>query len=338
MMNRTMEDKIARREAALMLAEDTSVPKACEEFGISQSRLYVYRERYRRYGREGLFDRPPIPRNKPTQKPHSVERAVIQLALQNPALGCHSLAKMLKRDGHKIHGVTVQRILKSHHLGSQNERVIEVQELARRGRINITYKLIEQVARFNPNFREYYNIGFGPGDLLVADVAIVGDIRLLGRLFVYVVIDSYSGYAWGVVSQERRSEPPAAMMHETVLPQLRGSGIAVRCVQTSDHAVFTSHDPGEHRNDFKHVVRNWAKIEHEIKDRPKNERNGQIEYFLDLAREECFRPLLRQKMAVGAEDFQVALGAFIEKYNERPQMQFPLFGRDPLHTIHDGVE
>jgi hypothetical protein len=83
----------------------------CQKYGYRSTRsYYVRRARFARHGLAGLVPRPPGPRG-PTRRTRAVERRVVRLRVQDPDAGVDRIVALLRAEGVRISGRTVERIL-----------------------------------------------------------------------------------------------------------------------------------------------------------------------------------------------------------------------------------
>ncbi|HOU17940.1 MAG TPA: leucine zipper domain-containing protein [Candidatus Marinimicrobia bacterium] len=69
--------------------------KACRRRGISRSRFYEYKKRFKIHGLEGLVDLPPIHKTHPQTTPPSIVKKILDMAIRNLMWGCHRLSDQL---------------------------------------------------------------------------------------------------------------------------------------------------------------------------------------------------------------------------------------------------
>jgi transposase InsO family protein len=94
----TLEDRVqALRLLAFRRADELkNVSAACRELGLSRSLFYRWKQRFERYGPDGLHPRRTrARRGRPPAVPAQVERAVVALALAWPTWGPNRLAVQL---------------------------------------------------------------------------------------------------------------------------------------------------------------------------------------------------------------------------------------------------
>jgi hypothetical protein len=97
----SIQEKIIKPKLGLLeLAKQLgSVSQACNVMGYSWDSFYRFKDLYEQGGEEALMD---LSRKKPILKnrvPEHVERAVIELAIENPALGQKRASWELQQKG-----------------------------------------------------------------------------------------------------------------------------------------------------------------------------------------------------------------------------------------------
>ena len=111
-----------RLHAICYAARIGNVSQACRDLGISRSLFYRWKQRYERFGSDGLRPgRGKVVRH-PWQTPPHVERMVLAWAIAEPTWGPLRLSSELRRQmGLILHPSTVYRILKRHRLQTRFE-------------------------------------------------------------------------------------------------------------------------------------------------------------------------------------------------------------------------
>jgi len=108
----TIAEKIIKPKLGLLeLAKELgNVSKACNVMGYSRDTFYRYKMLYENGGDEALHE---ICRQKPNIKnrvPDYIEQAVVDLAVQNPALGQQRASAELQKQGFMVSGSGVHPV------------------------------------------------------------------------------------------------------------------------------------------------------------------------------------------------------------------------------------
>ena len=107
--------EIQRKLRILRYGEETGhVAKTCLYFGIGRTSFYRRRQSYKKYGEDGLINRPPVPKWHANRTPIEIEEKVLHQR-RKYHLGPMRIVWYLERyRGIKISDATVSRMLKRH--------------------------------------------------------------------------------------------------------------------------------------------------------------------------------------------------------------------------------
>jgi transposase len=127
----TLEDKVhPTRLLALQRAEGLgNVFAACRELGMSRTLFCRWKNRYERYGRDGL-----LPKQQTARKgrPHILsiqdEQAILALALSYPNCGPRFYAEQLARQRRPLSTSTIYRSLRRVGLGTRSQRLVVLEQ------------------------------------------------------------------------------------------------------------------------------------------------------------------------------------------------------------------
>ena len=121
----TLEKKVHLQRLRLFRrAEELgNVSRACREAGVARSLYYQLRDRYRKYGADGLHPKHLRGRlGRPPTLDAPLERRIVAEALAQPAWGPQRISDQLALRGLHVAPSTVYRALKRHRLGTRSQR------------------------------------------------------------------------------------------------------------------------------------------------------------------------------------------------------------------------
>lgn len=330
------ETKIVRqRMSVLDLAEALgNVSEACRQRGVSRTQFYEYKRRFQTHGLEGLKDLPPIHHSHPLTTPPDVEERILALSLVHPAWGCNRLSDHLALEGISISAPTIQRILNDNEMGTRYHRWLKLERQQMEQAIELSAEQVKFIEKQNPAFRERHVESDEPGELLCQDTFQVGHIKGVGRIYLHVVVDTYSSLAFGFLHTTKRPEAAVAVLHNDVLPFYEAHDIAVQALLTDNGREFCGTDSHPYE-----LYLALNEIEHRRTKVRRPQTNGFVERFNRTVLDEFFRTAFRTKFYESVEQLQTDLDEWLIYYNhERPHQGYRNMGRRPIDTFNDHLQ
>ncbi|MDD5766926.1 MAG: IS481 family transposase, partial [Candidatus Marinimicrobia bacterium] len=270
------ERKLAqKRLSALELAKALgNVSEACRQRGISRSRFYEYKKRFKTHGMEGLIDLPPIHKTHPQTTPPAVVKRILDLAVHNPMWGCHRLSDQLKLTGVSVSGITIQKILDKNAMSSQYDRLLKLEELASGHQIELTAEQVRAIGKANPCYKERHIESSRPGELLSQDTFYVGHLKGTGKVYLQAVIDTYCSYAFGYLHTGKIPEHSVSVVYNDVVPQYQSWNLTLKAILTDNGREYcgTSNHPYEMFLELADIEHRKTKVRHP-------QTNGFVERF-----------------------------------------------------------
>jgi len=325
----TLEDKVhAFRLHLFRRAQELgNVSAACRELGVSRSLYYQLRERFQRYGADGLH---PTRRRgrvgRPTQLDAVVERQVLALALSWPTWGPRQLSDQLALRGVRVAESTVYRALRRHGLGTRKERLglLEAHSAERAGLL--TQRTRKQLEKARPTPSQRHVEAKDPAELLCLDCFYVGKLKGVGPVWQITACDAASSYALAqVFVGAPRAQVAAEFLRKRAVPFFRKAGHPVRRVLTDRGSEF--------KGAFEETCRQLG-IRH-TRTKPRHAfTNGFVERLQQTILHEHWRIEFRRRYFTRLRQLEASLQSYLRFYNhERTHHGYRTRGRTPASIV-----
>ena len=113
----------------------------CAAYEISRPTGYLWLQRYREQGVDGIAERSRKPHHSPRRTDSDVERQVTELRLRYPDWGARKLQVLLAREGVQLPRNTIHRILRRHDLIGAQQRGAAATQRFERSRPNELWQM-----------------------------------------------------------------------------------------------------------------------------------------------------------------------------------------------------
>lgn len=337
-MTTAQAEKIARRKLTLLqLAQELgNVSKACKIVGYSRQQFYEIRRNFQLYGAEGLLDQLPGPKGPhPNRVSEEVEKAILAHALEHPTHGAQRTADELLLQGVQVSSGGVRGVWSRHGLTTKHERLLRLEETAKKRKLKLTEEQIRALERFDPEFRERQIEVHFPGDLVAVDTFFVGTLKGVGKVYLQGVLDCFSRHAWGRLYTSKLPLTAVQILNNDVLPFFEEHGIRVRTVLSDNGREYCGR-PDQHPYE---LFLQLEEIEHRTTKVRRPQSNGFIERFHRTLLDEHFRVKGRTTWYETVEEMQTDLDAYFEVYNrKRPHRGRGMEGRTPYTVFKAGLK
>jgi transposase InsO family protein len=325
----TLEDRVhAFRLHVFSRAEELgNVSAACRELGISRSLYYRFKKRHECYGSDGLHPKRTRGRpGRPAQLAAHEERAVIALALAQPAFGPQRISDQLARQGLRIAPSTVYRALRRHRLGTRGERlvVLERHSAVRAGLLTERTRRAIEKARPMPSSRHVE--AKVPGELVCLDCFYIGKLKGVGKIWQITACDAASSYGLArVFVGEPTAEVAARFLLRDVAPHFTKAGWPVQRVLTDRGSEF--------KGAFSEACQELS-IRH-TRTKPRHAwTNGFVERLQETILHEHWRVEFRRRYFTRLAQLDTSLQGYLRFYNhERTHRGYRTRGRTPGELV-----
>lgn len=334
----TTSDKVIKPKLGLLrLAKELSnVSQACKVMGYSRESYYRFKELYEEGGEAALQE---MTRRKPNVKnrvePH-VEKAVLEKAIENPALGQQRVSNELRMVGIMVSGGGVRSIWQRHNLETFKKRLKALEDKVAKENLILTDA---QLAALEKAKEEKIAKGeietHHPGYLGSQDTYYVGTIKGVGRIYQQTYIDTYCKVAAAKLYLSKDALTSADMLNDRVLPIYEEHGIPLLRILTDRGTEYC----GKIQTHPFQLYLNIEDIDHTRTKAKSPQTNGICERFHRTMQEEFYAIAFRKKIYKTIEEIQQDLDLWMEYYNkERTHSGKHCFGRTPWQTFLESID
>jgi len=335
-MNNIEQKIIKPKLGVLELAKQLgSVSQACKTMGYSRDSFYRFKKLYENGGEEALRE---ISKRKPIIKnrvPEHVERAVVALAVENPALGQLRASQELLQRGVVVSSGGVRSIWLRHELETMKKRLKALETKSAQEGILLTEEQVAALEKMKSQKEAHGEIEtHHPGYLGAQDTYFVGTMKGVGRIYQQTFIDTYSRVAQAKLYLEKTAITAADMLNDRVLPFFDEQGIALLRVLTDRGTEYC----GKIENHAYQLYLAMEDIDHSRTKANHPQTNGICERFHKTMKHEFYDIAFRKKIYQSLEELQLDVDHWIAKYNEqRPHSGKYCYGKTPMQTFREAT-
>jgi transposase InsO family protein len=225
---------IKHKMGLLNLAEELqNVSQACRVMGVSRDTFYRVKEAKETGGMEALLHKDRRRANLKNRMDESIERAILEFAVENPAAGQVRVSNELRKRNIVVSPTGVRSVWLRTGLQTFRLRLAALEKKVAEEGIVLTEAQVAALERKREEQMECGEIETAhPGYLGSQDTFYVGNMKGVGRIYQQTFVDTYAKVAFAKLYTTKTPLTAADLLNDRVLPFYEAQGVQLMRVLT----------------------------------------------------------------------------------------------------------
>ena len=249
--------------------------------------------------------------------PEHVETAVIDLAIENPALGQKRASRELQQHGIMISSSGVRSFSLRNDLETMKKRLKALEARSAQGEFLLAEDQLVALEKAKQEKKAPKKIGgeietHHPGYLGSQDTYYVGTMKGVGRIYQQTFVDTYSRVSLCKLYTEKTAITAADLLNDQVVPFFDEHQISLLRIPTDRGTEYC----GKVENHAYQLYLAVEDIDHTRTKAGSPQTNGICERFHKTIKNEFYDITFRKKLYRSLEELQIDLDHWLMKHNE----------------------
>jgi transposase InsO family protein len=261
----------------------------------------------------------------------TIEKAVVDFAIDKPAYGQLRVSNELKKTGVFISPGGVRSIWIRHDLETFQKRLKALEAKAAQESLIFTEDQLKALEKAKEEKEAHGEIETAhPGYLVSQDTYYVGTIKGVGRIYQQTVIDTYSKLAFAKLYDRKNALVAADVLNDKVIPWFEEEDVRILRLLTDRGTEYC----GAREHHEYELYLTIEDIEHTKTKARHPQTNGICERFHQTIQNEFYATAFRKKVYTSLEQLQEDVEKWLIEYNqERTHTGKYCYGKTPMQTF-----